>query len=148
MGPAAQKLTRHSANMRALYWDGHELSLNSSYPLQSTGPKIEDRESKIVGATASRSTADENQTALVKVHLAGVCSTDLQIFKGYMGFKGVPGHEFVGSVSGGPRDLVGKRVVIIGLRVPESDPNFDRYEVVSLVHIVRLEPIQEVSPAS
>jgi threonine dehydrogenase-like Zn-dependent dehydrogenase len=97
--------------MRALYWDGHDLSLSSSYPSQSTGPKIEDRESKIVGATASRSTADENQTALVKVHLAGVCSTDLQIFKGYMGFKGVPGHEFVGSVSEGPRDLVGKRVV-------------------------------------
>ena len=111
MGPTAQKLTRHSANMRALYWDGHELSLSSSYPSQSTGPKIEDRESKIVGATASRSTSDENQTALVKVHLAGVCSTDLQILKGYMGFKGVPGHEFVGSVSEGPRDLVGKRVV-------------------------------------
>jgi hypothetical protein len=27
------------------------------------------------------------------------------------------------------------------LRVPESDPYFDRYEVVALVHIVRLEPI-------
>lgn len=36
---------------------------------------------------------------------------------------------------------VGKRVVLIGLRVPETDPYFDRYEVVSLVHIVRLEPI-------
>jgi hypothetical protein len=33
------------------------------------------------------------------------------------------------------------RTVIIGLRVPESDPYFDRYEVVSLRHIVRLEPI-------
>jgi len=43
MGPTAQKLTRHSANMRALYWDGRELSLSSSYPAQSTGPKIEDR---------------------------------------------------------------------------------------------------------
>ena len=36
---------------------------------------------------------------------------------------------------------IGKRVVLIGLRVPESDPYFDRYEVVSLVHIIRLEPI-------
>jgi hypothetical protein len=36
---------------------------------------------------------------------------------------------------------VGKRPVIIGLRVPETDPYFDRYEVVSLLHIVRLEPI-------
>ena len=40
-----------------------------------------------------------------------------------------------------PLILVGKRAVIIGLRVPESDPFFDRYEVVSLMHIVRLEPI-------
>jgi hypothetical protein len=40
-----------------------------------------------------------------------------------------------------PLLLVGKRAVIIGLRVPESGPYFDRYEVVSLVHIVRLEPI-------
>ncbi|HEV8342222.1 MAG TPA: alcohol dehydrogenase catalytic domain-containing protein, partial [Candidatus Binatia bacterium] len=43
--------------------------------------------------------------------LAGICSTDLQIFKGYMGFRGVPGHEFVGEVQEGPEDLVGKRVV-------------------------------------
>lgn len=40
-----------------------------------------------------------------------------------------------------PLLLVGKRAVVIGLRVPETDPYFDRYEVVSLVHIVRLEPI-------
>jgi hypothetical protein len=40
-----------------------------------------------------------------------------------------------------PLLLVGKRTVIIGLRVPETDPYFDRYEVVSLAHIVRLEPI-------
>jgi len=36
---------------------------------------------------------------------------------------------------------VGKPTVIIGLRVPETDPYFDRYEVLSLVHIIRLEPI-------
>ncbi len=40
-----------------------------------------------------------------------------------------------------PLLLVGKRTVIIGLRVPETDPYFDRYEVVSLVRIIRLEPI-------
>jgi threonine dehydrogenase-like Zn-dependent dehydrogenase len=97
--------------MLALYWDGHELGLNASYSSPFTAPKIADRESKIVGATGSRPTAGENQTALVKVHLAGICSTDLQIFKGYMGFKGVPGHEFVGSISEGPRDLLGQRVV-------------------------------------
>jgi hypothetical protein len=45
-----------------------------------------------------------------------------------------------------PLVLVGKRSVIIGLRVPESDPYFDRYEVVSLLHIVRLEPISVPEP--
>jgi hypothetical protein len=40
-----------------------------------------------------------------------------------------------------PLLLVGKRSVIIGLRVPETDPYFDRYQVVSLVHIIRLEPM-------
>jgi threonine dehydrogenase-like Zn-dependent dehydrogenase len=40
-----------------------------------------------------------------------VCSTDLQILKGYMGFCGVLGHEFVGEVVEGPTNLQGKRVV-------------------------------------
>jgi threonine dehydrogenase-like Zn-dependent dehydrogenase len=97
--------------MRAFHWDGHELSVRTSYPSLSSRSRIEDGESKIVGATGSRPPDDENQRAIVKVHLAGICSTDLQIFKGYMNFKGVPGHEFVGSVSDGPSDLVGKRIV-------------------------------------
>lgn len=88
--------------MRALYWDGHELSLNSQYPTPG---------SRIVGATGGRPSEGDKPRALIKVHLAGICSTDLQIFKGYMGFTGVPGHEFVGSVSEGPRELIGKRVV-------------------------------------
>jgi hypothetical protein len=45
-----------------------------------------------------------------------------------------------------PMILVGKRAAIIGFRVPESDPYFDRYEVLSLVHIVRLEPIVQSVP--
>ena len=36
--------------------------------------------------------------ALVRVRVSGVCDTDLQLAKGYMGFTGVPGHEFVGDV--------------------------------------------------
>lgn len=36
--------------------------------------------------------------ALVAVRLAGVCDTDLELAKGYMGFEGVLGHEFVGEV--------------------------------------------------
>ena len=43
--------------------------------------------------------------ALVKVNLAGVCNTDLEIARGYMGFVGVLGHEFVGSVVEGPDEL-------------------------------------------
>jgi threonine dehydrogenase-like Zn-dependent dehydrogenase len=97
--------------MRALYWDGYELVFRSSYPAPSSRPKIEDGESRSVGTTGSRAQTSDNQSVVVKVHLAGICSTDLQIFKGYMGFTGVPGHEFVGSVNGGPAELIGKRVV-------------------------------------
>ena len=97
--------------MRALVWDGHELNFNPSYPTPTPRSKIEDGESTIVGATGDRPRAGAVPTALVKVHLAGICSTDLQIFKGYMGFRGVPGHEFVGAVSDGPESLLGKRVV-------------------------------------
>ncbi len=49
--------------------------------------------------------------SLVKVHQAGICSTDLEITRGYMGFKGVLGHEFVGTVVSSPKkELVGQRV--------------------------------------
>ncbi len=33
---------------------------------------------------------------LVRVKLAGICGTDLELLRGYKGFSGVPGHEFVG----------------------------------------------------
>src|ERR1043166_5766080 len=76
-------------NMRALYWDGGDLKFRENHP-----------EPKTTGGEA-----------IVRVRLAGICSTDLQILKGYMGFRGVPGHEFVGSVRDGARELVGRRVV-------------------------------------
>ncbi|MGA8151106.1 MAG: alcohol dehydrogenase catalytic domain-containing protein [Terriglobales bacterium] len=37
-------------------------------------------------------------SALIRVLLAGICGTDRQILKGYSGFHGIPGHEFVGEV--------------------------------------------------
>ena len=50
--------------------------------------------------------------ALVRVTYAGICNTDLEIVKGYMGFEGILGHEFVGIVeSADDKSLVGKRVV-------------------------------------
>jgi len=55
---------------------------------------------------------DEGE-CLIKVRRAGVCATDLEITRGYMGFSGVLGHEFVGEVVESPaaRQWVGKRVV-------------------------------------
>lgn len=50
--------------------------------------------------------------SLVQVIAAGICNTDLEITKGYAGFKGVPGHEFVGRVvKSEDASLIGRRVV-------------------------------------
>ena len=52
--------------------------------------------------------------ALIKVSMAGICNTDAEIIKGYMGYIGVLGHEFVGiveEVNGADQSWVGKRVV-------------------------------------
>jgi len=50
--------------------------------------------------------------ALIRLIASGICSTDLQLLRGYYGFKGIPGHEFVGRVEG-PHgsSWIGKRVV-------------------------------------
>jgi len=37
--------------------------------------------------------------ALVRVRLAGICNTDVEILRGYHAFRGTPGHEFVGEVA-------------------------------------------------
>jgi 2-desacetyl-2-hydroxyethyl bacteriochlorophyllide A dehydrogenase len=51
--------------------------------------------------------------ALVRVRVAGICSTDLELTRGYYPFRGVPGHEFVGDVvrAPGAEPLEGTRVV-------------------------------------
>ena len=46
---------------------------------------------------------------MVRVLTAGVCETDIQLIRGYMGFRGVLGHEFVGVAESGP--FAGRRVV-------------------------------------
>jgi threonine dehydrogenase-like Zn-dependent dehydrogenase len=48
--------------------------------------------------------------ALVRVTLAGICNTDLELALGYYPFTGIPGHEFVGCVEAGPEAWIGKRV--------------------------------------
>jgi threonine dehydrogenase-like Zn-dependent dehydrogenase len=47
----------------------------------------------------------------IRVHLAGICATDLEIARGYMDYAGVPGHEFVGRVVAGDTAWIGRRVV-------------------------------------
>ena len=59
----------------------------------------------------------EKGEALIRVKLAGICNTDYEITKGYMGYVGVLGHEFVGVVEDVNSDKaedkawIGKRVV-------------------------------------
>ncbi len=48
---------------------------------------------------------------LIKTRMVGICNTDFEITKGYMGYKGVLGHEFVGDVVEGDSKWLGKRVV-------------------------------------
>jgi len=77
--------------MQALIFDGHGLVVQDDAP-------------------PPQPTADE---ALVKVALAGICGTDLEIVRGYAGFRGILGHEFVGQVleCAAQPGLVGRRVV-------------------------------------
>ncbi|MEZ4867777.1 MAG: alcohol dehydrogenase catalytic domain-containing protein [Caldilineaceae bacterium] len=78
--------------MRALCLTEQGLELRHDYPTSQPGP----------------------QEALVRVRLAGVCATDLQLLAGYKGgYRGVLGHEFVGEVvqAEAAPSLVGARVV-------------------------------------
>jgi threonine dehydrogenase-like Zn-dependent dehydrogenase len=76
--------------VRALRWDGTRLHLACDLPDPDPAP-------------------DE---ALVRVRLAGICRTDLEICRGYLGFRGTPGHEWVGEVISSPDPaLRGARVV-------------------------------------
>ena len=50
--------------------------------------------------------------ALIKIRMAGICSTDLELVKGYYPYAGVLGHEFVGEVVQAPeKSWLGQRVV-------------------------------------
>src|SRR5258706_15671969 len=50
--------------------------------------------------------------ALLRMLCAGICNTDLELLRGYYGFAGVPGHEFVAEVvEADTPDLIGRRVV-------------------------------------
>ena len=83
--------------MRALIYRNNTLTLEKNYPRPDLQPG----------------------EALIRVLLAGICNTDLEITRGYLAFQGVLGHEFVGIVenvhegpgASRPIYLIGKRVV-------------------------------------
>ena len=77
--------------MRGLWLENQQLSFDDDLPLPVPG----------------------EGEALVKVRLAGICATDLEMVKGYYPFSGIPGHEFVGEVieCADQPELIGKRVV-------------------------------------
>ena len=67
------------------------------------------------GATLIRGTEIPNRPAgyaLLRTRIAGICNTDLELQRGYYGFSGTPGHEFVADVvAADTPSLVGRRVV-------------------------------------
>src|SRR5437899_4689943 len=70
--------------------------------------RYENRELKI--ADVAKPIGDGE--AVVRVTLSGICNTDLEIARGYAGFQGTIGHEFVGVVEESTDDaLTGKRIV-------------------------------------
>lgn len=77
--------------MKGLWLENRELRFSDNLPI----PQLEDDE------------------VLIKVRLAGICSTDLEMVKGYYPFTGIPGHEFVGEVvdANGHEEWMGKRVI-------------------------------------
>ena len=78
--------------MKALVYN-RELKLDNNYPI----PDVKENE------------------VLIKTLMVGICNTDYEITKGYMGYQGVLGHEFVGIVektgSNVDKNLINKRVV-------------------------------------
>lgn len=67
---------------------------------------------KLTLATHEPNPQPEADEALIRVRLAGICHTDLELTRGYMGFKGILGHEFVGEIVQGSSDWKpGQRVV-------------------------------------
>jgi threonine dehydrogenase-like Zn-dependent dehydrogenase len=74
--------------MKATCFDGKNMNYDESYPDPKSGE------------------------VLVRVNLAGICGTDLEILDGYMAYDGILGHEFVGTVEKSENsELIGKRVV-------------------------------------
>lgn len=77
--------------MKAIIYNGKDAEYRTDYPIPVCG----------------------EGESLIRIHLAAVCSTDKEVRKGYRpDFRGVMGHEFVGTVISSPDfSLCGRRVV-------------------------------------
>lgn len=82
-----RRLRCYAGQMRALLFDGTQARV-SERPPPAAAPGF----------------------ALVRMSRAGICNTDLEILRGYMGYRGVLGHELTGRVADGPAAWLGKRV--------------------------------------
>jgi threonine dehydrogenase-like Zn-dependent dehydrogenase len=76
-----------------------------AFVMQERGPRLDRRYARPSQAALRGS----DRMVRVRTLLAGICNTDLEIARGYMGFRGVLGHEFVGRALDGAH--AGKRVV-------------------------------------
>jgi len=66
--------------MNAIWLENQHISFRTGLPVPTPGP----------------------EEALISVSVAGVCSTDLELLRGYYPYCGIPGHEFVGRVEASP----------------------------------------------
>ena len=86
--PRTFKIKIKYQNMKATVFDGKKMDFLENYP------------------------DPDPDEAIVKITLAGICGTDLEILDGYMNYNGILGHEFVGVVvKSSNKELIGKRVV-------------------------------------
>jgi threonine dehydrogenase-like Zn-dependent dehydrogenase len=78
------------AFMKALWLENQTVSFRTHVPVPDPGPGW----------------------ARVRVRLAGICATDLELVRGYYPFSGIPGHEFVGDIVEAPDapERIGQRV--------------------------------------
>jgi threonine dehydrogenase-like Zn-dependent dehydrogenase len=83
------RLMQPALTMRALFLD-RELNLRTDYP----------------------DPAPASGESVVRVRMAGICGTDLELARGYMGYRGVPGHEFVGEVADSRAGALARRRVV------------------------------------
>jgi threonine dehydrogenase-like Zn-dependent dehydrogenase len=86
-----------------------DLSHRSRYTTGMRALRVSDGTTSLVEVAVP----EPHGEALVRVTLSGICKTDLELARGYMGFRGTLGHEFVGVVeeAGGGELVRGERVV-------------------------------------